>query len=84
MLLQRWIASHQDHGKELAAIDHWGQPNVECDGLAKSFWNSNALAKTWRPNLQFAFEKWSLWIDKKKLSQIDKIKLYALTFSERT
>ena len=53
----RWIASHQDDDMELAAIDHWGQLNAECDGLAKSFLNSNALAKTWRPNLQFGFEK---------------------------
>ena len=41
-------------------------------------------AKSSRPNLQFGFEKWSLWIDKKKLSQINKKKLYAFTFSERT
>ena len=71
----RWIASHQGDAMELAAIDHWGQLNVECDSLAKSFWNSNALATTWRPNIQFGFEKWSLWIDQKKLSQLDKKKL---------
>ena len=69
---------------ELDALGHWGQLNVECDGLAKSYWNTNALAKTWRPNLQFDFEKWSLWIDKTKLSQIDEKKLYTFTFSERT
>ena len=80
----RWIASHQDDDKDLASIDHWGQLNVECDGLAKSFWNSNALARTWRPNIQLGFEKWSLWIDDKKLSQLDKKKLYAFTFSEKT
>ena len=61
----RWIASHQDDDMELAAIDHWGQLNVECNGLAKDFWNSNALAKMGRPNTQFGFEKWSLWIDQK-------------------
>ena len=61
----RWIAFHQDDDGELAAIDHWGQLNVECDGLAKDFWNSNALAKMGRPNTQFGFEKWSLWIDQK-------------------
>ena len=80
----RWIVSHRDDDMDLAAIDHRGQLNVGCDGLAKSYWNTSALAKTWRHNLQFGFEKWSLWIDKKKLFQIDKIKLYALTFSERT
>ena len=26
-------------------IDHWGQLNVECDGLAKIYWNTNALAR---------------------------------------
>jgi hypothetical protein len=82
--LSRWIESHQDDNLDLSSIDHWGQLNVECDGLAKSYWNTNALAKTWRPNLHFGLEKWSLWIDHKKLSQIDKHKLYAFTFSART
>ena len=51
--LSRWIESHQDDNLDLSSIDHWGQLNVECDGLAKSYWNTNALAKTWRPNLHF-------------------------------
>jgi hypothetical protein len=53
--LSRWIASHQDDNVPLALIDHWGQLNVECDSLAKSFWNTNAQARSWRPNLQFGF-----------------------------
>jgi hypothetical protein len=82
--LSRWIASHQDDNVPLALIDHWGQLNVECDSLAKSFWNTNAQARSWRPNLQFGFEKWSLWIANEKLSRIDKKRLYAYTFSART
>ena len=31
----------------LTSIDDWGlQLNVECDRLAKRYWNINALAKT--------------------------------------
>ncbi len=80
----RWIESHQDDKAELAQLDHWGKLNVECDGLAKSFWNTNALADSWMPNLQFGYEQWSLWIANQKLTKIDKHKLYAFTFSERT
>ena len=80
----RWIESHQDDSKSVAHLDRWGKLNVECDGLAKSFWNTNALAQTWIPNRQFGFEKWSVWIAQKKLSTVDKKKLYAFTFSERT
>ena len=80
----RWIESHQDDSKSLKHLDRWGRLNVECDGLAKSFWNTNALAKSWLPNLQFGLEKWSLWIAGKKLSTVDKKKLYAFVFSERT
>jgi hypothetical protein len=50
---------------------------VECDGLAKSFWNANALAKSWLPNIQFGLEKWSLWTEGKKPSTLDKKKLCA-------
>jgi hypothetical protein len=80
----RWIESHQDDFKSLKFLDRWSLLNVECDGLAKSFWNTNALAKSWVPNIQFGFEKWSLWIGGKKLSTVDKKKLYAFAFAERT
>jgi hypothetical protein len=79
--LSRWLASHQDDNVPLALIDHWGQLNVEC---AKRFWNTNAQARTWRPNLQFGFEKWSLWIANEKLSSVDKKRLCAHFFSART
>ncbi len=80
----RWIEGHQDDQKSVKFLDRWGKLNVECDGLAKGFWNANALANTWSPNIQFGFEKWSIWIANKKLSTVDKTKLYAYTFSQRT
>jgi hypothetical protein len=40
----RWIASHQDNHKTFAQLDRWEQLNVECNNLAKSFWNTCALA----------------------------------------
>jgi hypothetical protein len=80
----RWIESHQDDHQSLKFLDRWSRLNVECDGLAKSFWNTNALAKSWLPNIQFGLEKWSLWIEGKKLSTVDKQKLYAFAFAERT
>jgi hypothetical protein len=80
----RWIEAHQDDSQSFTMLDRWGKLNVECDGLAKGFWNTNALAKTWAPSITFGFEKWALWIDKKKLSKVDKKKLYAFTFESRT
>ncbi len=71
----RWIESHQDDSKSVAHLDRWGKLNVECDGLAKSFWNTNALAQTWIPNRQFGFEKWSVWIAQKTMSTVDQKKL---------
>ena len=80
----RWIESHQDDHKSVKYLDRWGKLNVECDGLAKEFWNTNALAKTWVPNLQFGLEKWSLWIEGKKLSTVEKKKIYAFVYSDKT
>jgi hypothetical protein len=57
---------------------------VESNSLAKSFWNTNALDNTWLANLAFGHENWSLWIAGKKMSQIDKKKLYQHTFAKRT
>jgi hypothetical protein len=61
----RWIESHQDNSKSAAQLDQWGRLNVECDGLAKGFWNTNSEAHTWSPNIQSGYEKWSLWIASK-------------------
>jgi hypothetical protein len=80
----RWIPSHQDKNKSFAQLDRWAQLNVECDGLAKSFWNTCSLAKSWLGSIQFGYEGWSLWIDGHKLATVDKSKLYEYTFSART
>jgi hypothetical protein len=39
-----WIASHHDMHKTFSQLDRWEQLNVECNGLAKSYWNTCALA----------------------------------------
>jgi hypothetical protein len=79
----RWVAGHQDKNLPCARLDIWGQLNVECDGLAKAFWNTTALCDGWVPNLAFGWEGWSLWIAAQKLSCIDKRKLYDHVFSDR-
>jgi hypothetical protein len=80
----RWIQGHQDENASFSALDRWGQLNVICDGLAKAFWNDCALTGAWLPNQSFGDEKWSVWIEGKKLSHLDKQKLYAYTFAART
>jgi hypothetical protein len=42
-----WIESHEDNKKSFAKIDQWGQLNMECDGMAKSYWNTTALTNGW-------------------------------------
>jgi hypothetical protein len=80
----RWIESHQDDLTSVTLLDRWGRLNVECDGLAKSFWNKNAIDRSWVPNLQFGLEQWSLWIEQKKLSKVDKTELYTYAYAART
>ncbi len=77
----RWIASHQDKHKALSQLDRWEQLNVECYGLAKSYWNTCALACLWPGSLQFGHEKWSLWIEEKKLSTVEKARVYEYTYA---
>jgi hypothetical protein len=78
------IASHQDNHKTFPQLDRWEQLNVECDGLAKSFWNTCALARSWPGSLQLGHEKRSIWIDGKKLSMVEKDRVYQYTFSPLT
>jgi hypothetical protein len=80
----RWISSHQDKHKTFAQLDHWEQLNVECDGLAKGFWKTCALARSWPGSLQFGYKQWLLWINGKKLSTVDKKRIYEYTFSRLT
>jgi hypothetical protein len=76
----RWIKGYQDVTSSFSNLDHWGQLNVICDGLGKSFWNSCALSDAWLPNQSFGDEKWSVWIEGKKLSHLYKQKLYVILF----
>jgi hypothetical protein len=79
-----WIKGHQDESASYIDLDRWGQLNVICDSLAKEFWNYCALTESWLPNQTFGDEKWTIWIEGKKLAYLDKHKLYAYTFSART
>jgi hypothetical protein len=79
-----WIASHQDKLKSVSQLDRWGQLNVECDGLAKSYWNTCALAQLWPGSLHFGNEKWSLWIEGRKLWKVKKARVYKHTYAPLT
>jgi hypothetical protein len=71
-LTSRWIKSHQDDNKSLAKIDRWGPLNVECDGLAKCYWNTITLTNVCVLSMQCGFENWSLWIANRMMSQVEK------------
>jgi hypothetical protein len=53
---------------------------VECDGLAKDYWNACTETEAWPTNSAFADEGWSVWIKGKKLTKIDKNALYNYVF----
>jgi hypothetical protein len=80
----RWVEGHQDDQTQLDDLDRWGQLNVECDGLAKAYWNECMNNDSWLPNKGFADEGWSVWIEGKKLTKLDKQALYDYCFSKRT
>jgi len=83
-LTGRWVEGHQDDLLRFEEINRWSQLNVECDRLAKAYWNSCTTSNSWIPNRGFANEGWSVWIDRKKLTRIDKHALYDHVFSRRT
>jgi hypothetical protein len=58
--------------------------NVECDRLAKNYWNSCTESEAWMPNKGFADEGWSVWIEGKKVTKVDKKALYDYAFLKRT
>jgi hypothetical protein len=75
-----WIEGHKDDHKS-KTLDRQALLNIECDSLAKSYWNSRSLAQNWPDNQEFGDEQWTLWIKGQKLSRINKKWLYAHTLS---
>ena len=80
----RWVEGHQDDSIRFEDLDRWGQLNVESDGLAKEYWNECKESDAWIPNLGFSDESWSIWIQNKKLTKIDKQAVYDHVFSKKT
>jgi hypothetical protein len=81
----RWVEGHQDDHIRYEDMDRWGQLNVECDGLAKVYWNACNERDDWLlPNQAFANEGWSVWIEEKKLTKLDQQAIYNYVFSKRT
>ena len=80
----RWVEGHQDDQLHFDDLDRWSQLNVECDGLAKDYWNACTESDYWLQNRGFEDEGWSVWIEGKKLTQVDKHTLYDYAFSPRT
>jgi hypothetical protein len=80
----RWVEGHQDDQLQFEALDRWSQLNVESDGLAKEYWNSCTIDDSWLPNNGFADKGWSVWIEGKKLTKVDKHQLYDHVFANRT
>jgi hypothetical protein len=78
------VEGHQDNITWFEDLDRWGQLNVEWDGLAKEHWNACTESEAWGPNHGFADESWSVWIEGKKLTKIDKQAMCHYTFSQQT
>jgi hypothetical protein len=80
----RWVEGHQDDSKNYSGLDRWSQLNVECDGLAKDYWNACMETDSSLANETFGDEGWSVWIAGKKLTHLDQHTLYEYRFSSRT
>ena len=70
------MEGHQDDSIHFEDLTRSAQLNVECDGLAKEYWNECNTSEAWTPNFGFSDESWSIWIQNKKLTKIDKQALY--------
>jgi hypothetical protein len=79
-----WVEGHQDDQIQFEDLDRWSQLNLECDGLAKTYWNACKESELRLTNRGFADEGWSVWIQEKKLTRVDKHDLYDYVFSKRT
>jgi hypothetical protein len=80
----RWVEGHQDDQTQFDHLDRWSQLNVEADGLAKECWNTCMQSDSWLTNKGFADEGWSVWIEGRKLTKVNKLALYEHVFSPRT
>jgi hypothetical protein len=80
-----WVEGHLDNHIQFEDLDRWSQLNVECDGPAKDYWNSCTESEAWMPNKGFADEGWSVWIEGKKVTKVDKkISVRLHVFSKHT
>ena len=70
----RHVRGHQDKHVSFHMLDMWGQLNVEMDSLAKSYWNEHH--STTLPFYPLNTSGWSIWADKRKLSNRNRNQLY--------
>jgi ribonuclease HI len=46
----KWIEGHKDDNDDFQHLDSWAQRNIQCDSLAKNYWNHCMRSKKRLPN----------------------------------
>ncbi len=78
----KWIEGHQDDNEDFRQLDSWAQRNIQCDSLAKMYWNHCLKANKRLPNQKLGDEGWTLWFNSRKRSRVEKISLYSEMYGD--
>lgn len=78
----QWIEGHQDDNEDFQRLDTWAQRNIQCDSLAKLFWNHCNRLRIRPPNQILGNEGWTFWFNGSKRSRIHKANLYSELYGD--
>jgi ribonuclease HI len=73
----KWIKGHQDDNEDFRHLDSWAQCNIQCDSLAKLYWNHCLQMNKRLPNQKVGNNGWTLWFNARKRSHVEITNLYS-------
>jgi hypothetical protein len=79
----KWIKGHQDDNDNFQYLDSWAQRNIQCDSLAKIYWNRCMQSKKQLPNQKLGDNGWTFWFNKRKHSPVEKCDLYSEMYGDK-
>jgi hypothetical protein len=78
----KWIEGHQDDSEDFRHLDSWAQRNIQCDSLAKMYWNHCLRMNKRLPNQKLGDDGWTLWFNGRKRSRVEKNNLYSEMYGD--
>ena len=64
------------HNNEFQHLDSWAQRNIQCNSLAKIYWNHCTQIRKRLPNQKLGNDRWTFWFNNRKYSCVEKSDLY--------